>query len=169
MTLHYVNFSAEINPSTTEALIATLPSSAIKERRKSICCFRLPGGSVMHGFTLFNVLRAMPIKLITHNVGNVELDWERDFLAAAERYACPHSTFMFHGVGFDVTSGVRLEDKLLREHLDSISSDHRRIGAVVGQATSLKEEEVVNLFKEARTKDAAWAEKVGMIQAGAQT
>jgi hypothetical protein len=72
---------------------------------------------------------------------------------------------MFHGVGFDVTGGVRLEDKLLREQLDSIATDHRRIGGVIGQATSLKEEEVVELFKEARTKDAAWAEKVGMINA----
>jgi ATP-dependent Clp protease, protease subunit len=165
MTLHYVNFSAEINPSTTEGLIAGIAQLCNQGATEVHLLLSTPGGSVMHGFTLFNVLRAMRIKLITHNVGNVDSIGNVIFLAAAERYACPHSTFMFHGVGFDVTSGVRLEDKLLREHLDSISSDHRRIGAVVGQATGLKEEEVVNLFKEARTKDAAWAEKVGMIQA----
>ena len=46
---------------------------------------------------------------------------------------------------------------------DSISSDHRRIGAIIGQHSSLKETDVVELFKEARTKDAVWAQDVGII------
>ena len=111
------------------------------------------------------VLRALPVKLITHNMGNVDSIGNVIFLAGAERYACPNSTFMFHGVGFDVMGGVRLVDQMLREHLDSIGSDHRRIGAVIGQHTTLKEAEVVELFKEARTKDAIWAKDVGMINA----
>lgn len=31
-----------------------------------------PGGSVMNGLNLYNVLRALPFKIITHNVGNVD-------------------------------------------------------------------------------------------------
>ena len=77
----------------------------------------------------------------------------------------PDSTFMFHGVGRDAGSGIRLEDKMLREALDSIDADHRRIGAIIGGHTTLDEAQVVELFAEARTKDAAWAEQVGMINA----
>ena len=58
----------------------------------------------MNGMNLYNVMRAMPFKLITHNVGNVDSIGNAIFLAGVARYACPHSTFMFHGVGFNCDS-----------------------------------------------------------------
>jgi ATP-dependent protease ClpP protease subunit len=87
------------------------------------------------------------------------------FLAGSERYACAHSTFMFHGVGFDLAGSLRLEDKMLRERLDSIASDHKRIGDIIGKHSTLQTGDVVQLFTEARTKDAAWAQSVGLINA----
>ena len=48
------------------------------------------------------LLAAMPFKLATHNVGRVNSIGNVVFLAGEERYAVPHSAFMFHGVGFDV-------------------------------------------------------------------
>ena len=69
----------------------------------------------MNGLNLYNVLRALPTKLITHNVGNVDSIGNAIFLAGVERYACPHSTFMFHGVGFDAPANSRFEEKNLRE------------------------------------------------------
>ena len=83
-------------------------------------------------------------------------------LAGKERYASPHSTFMFHGVGFNVNQ-TRLEEKTLREKLDSILQDQRRIGSIIGERTKLNERQVRNLFREARTKDADWAKSVGII------
>jgi ATP-dependent protease ClpP protease subunit len=83
-----------------------------------------PGGSVMYGMNLYNVLRAFPIKLITHNVGNVDSMGNAVFLAGEERFACPHSTFMFHGVGFDFNGQFRLEEKLCKEKLEAIHAEH---------------------------------------------
>jgi ATP-dependent protease ClpP protease subunit len=74
-----------------------------------------PGGGAMHGITLYNTLRGFPFELITHNVGCVNSIGNAVFLAGGKRYACPRSTFMFHGVGFDVTGTIRLEEKLLLE------------------------------------------------------
>jgi ATP-dependent protease ClpP protease subunit len=124
-----------------------------------------PGGSVMHGCTIYNTLRALPVKITTHNVGNVDSIGNVIFLAGTERHACPHSTFMFHGVGFDLNGQFRLEDKFLRERLDSIEADHKRIGEIIGKHTSLQAGDVVQLFTEARTKDAAWAHSVGIVNA----
>lgn len=163
MSVHYLSFSAEINPSTTEHLINVMAQLSNQGATEVHLMLSTPGGSVMHGITIYNVLRALPPKIITHNVGNVDSIGNVIFLAGAERHACPNSTFMFHGVGFDVNAGVRLVDQNLREHLDSISSDHKRIGAIIGQHTSLDEAAVVELFKEARTKDAVWAQGVGMV------
>jgi ATP-dependent protease ClpP protease subunit len=53
---------------------------------------------VAQGINIYNVLCGMPFKLVTHNVGNVDSIGDVVFLAGETRYACAHSTFMFHGV-----------------------------------------------------------------------
>jgi ATP-dependent protease ClpP protease subunit len=122
-----------------------------------------PGGNVMHGINLYNMLRAMPFRLVTHNVGNVDSIGNAVFLAGELRVACPHSTFMFHGVGFDVGQGLRLEEKTLRERLAGVLSDQERIGAIIEERTSLTPEQVAPLFTEAQTKDAAYAVSTGIV------
>ena len=53
---------------------------------------------VMNGLNLYNVLRGLPIELVTHKVGNVDSIGNTVLMAGSKRYACQHSTFMFHGV-----------------------------------------------------------------------
>jgi hypothetical protein len=43
---------------------------------------------------------------------------------------------MFHGVGFD-RPAQRLEEKQLREMMDGITSDQRRIAAVIASRTNI--------------------------------
>jgi ATP-dependent Clp protease, protease subunit len=159
----YISFSAEINPSTTESLIALISQHVNNGVREIYLMMSTPGGSVMNGLNLYNVLRALPIKLITHNVGNVDSIGNAIFLAGEERYACPHSTFMFHGVGFDVVSPMRFEEKNLRERLNSILADQDRIGSIIKERTRIDEGEIKGLFAEARTKDSDYARSVGIV------
>ena len=159
----YISFSAEIVPKTTETLIAACGEQANKRVETVYLLLSTSGGSVMHGINLYNVLRAFPFELITHNVGNVDSIGNAVFLAGTKRYACPQSTFMFHGVGYNVKGQQRLEEKLLRERLDGIMKDQERIGSIIGQHTKLEAKEIRDLFREARTKDADFALKVGII------
>lgn len=101
----YVSFSAEINANTTESLIALLSDLSNKGTQRVYLMLSTPGGSVMHGITLYNVLRAFPFRLTTHNVGNVDSIGNAIFLAGEERLASPHSTFMF--TEWDWTSASR--------------------------------------------------------------
>lgn len=144
-----VSFSAEINPSTTESLIAVLANCANQRTKEVYLMISTPGGTVMNGMNLYNVLRAMPFKLVTHNVGNVDSIGNAVFLAGSERYACPHSTFMFHGVGRNVPSGTRLEEKSVKETLDSILADQKRIGSIIKDRTKLDDAQIADLFTEA--------------------
>lgn len=159
----YVSFSAEINANTTEQLIAVMGKQANDGVDHVYLMISSPGGSVMNGLNLYNVLRAMPFKLTTHNVGNVDSIANAIFLAGDERYACPHSTFMFHGVGFNVSAGARFEQKDLQEKLDGLLADQRRIGSIITERSSLDDNELSELFREARTKDAAFAQERGLI------
>ena len=65
----YVSFTAEINASTTENLLAGCANLANAGVKTVYLLLSTPGGQVLQGITLYNTLRAMPFKLITHNVG----------------------------------------------------------------------------------------------------
>ena len=159
----YISFSAEIVPHTTESLIALLGQQVNQGVQVVHLLLSTPGGSVMHGMNLYNVLRGLPIELITHNVGNVDSIGNAVFLAGEKRYATQHSTFMFHGVGFDLPNQSRLEEKFLRERLGSILADQKRIGSVITERTSIGEQAVSDLFREAQTKDSAFAVSNGIV------
>ena len=161
--LVYVSFSAEINVKTTESLIAVLSNLANLNVGAVNLLISTPGGSVMNGLNLYNVLKGMPFELTTHNVGNVDSIGNMVFLAGRRRYATATATFMFHGVGFTLDKGGRLEEKDLRERLDGILSDQTRIGQVISQHTRLTEEEVAGLFRQAQTKDAHFAVEKGIV------
>lgn len=160
--LAYVSFSAEINANTAESLIALMAKLANEGVQEVYLLLSTPGGSVMYGMNLYNVLRAMPFKLTVHNVGNVDSIGNAVFLAGSQRLACQHSTFMFHGVGFNVDGG-RLEEKALREKLDGVLSDQKRIGSIIAERTKIDPAEVEGLFREAQTKDAAYAVGCGIV------
>ena len=70
---------------------------------------------------------------------------------------------MFHGVGFDTPQGTRLEEKLLRERLQAIEADQRRIGQILEERTQLTREQVDGLFLEAHTKDSTYAIGCGIV------
>jgi ATP-dependent protease ClpP protease subunit len=160
----YVIFSAEINPKTAESLLAVMANCATQGVKKFYLVLSTPGGDVAQGMTLYNTLRGMPYKVITHNVGNVDSIGNAVFLAGEERYACKHSTFMFHGVGFNVANQtIRLEEKNVREFLDNILSNHARIGTIIEERTKIDKAAIPELFREAQTKDATFAVGVGII------
>src|SRR5438105_15215469 len=90
----FVSFSADVNPQTTEVLLGNVAHLIGQGFRKINLLLSTPGGSVAHGITIFNVLRGMPIELITHNVGNVDSIGTVVFLAGSKRYSCSQATFM---------------------------------------------------------------------------
>ena len=114
-------------------------------------------GNVNAEIHCYNVLRALPVKLITHNVGNIDSIANVIYLAGERRYASPSSSFMFHGVGFDLNGPFRLEEKLIRESLDVIVSDHDRIGRIFIDRSNLGLAESTELYREQRRKDPDWA------------
>jgi ATP-dependent protease ClpP protease subunit len=159
----FVSFSAEVVPHTTESLIGAMAQCVERGVREVHLLLSTPGGSVMHGLNLYNVLRAMPFELVTHNVGNVNSIGNAVFLAGTRRYACPHSTFMFHGVGFDTQPGMRLEEKVLRERLGGVLADQKLIAGIIEERTQLAPRQIQALFREAQTKDATYAVGAGIV------
>ncbi|MEE9167283.1 MAG: ATP-dependent Clp protease proteolytic subunit [Candidatus Neomarinimicrobiota bacterium] len=161
--LVYVSFSAEISPATTESLINVMSRLANLEVREVYLLLSTPGGSVMNGMNLYNVLEGMPFELSIHNVGNVDSIGNAIFLAGQKRYATPNATFIFHGVGFNSPENQRLEEKYFREKLGGLLSDQKRIGDIITGHTDITKQEIEELFRETQTKDATFALDKGLI------
>jgi ATP-dependent protease ClpP protease subunit len=162
MSTTYLNFHAPINNITAQHLMATCSQIIATGASEIYLMLSTPGGRVDSGLTLYNFLCALPCNVVTHNMGNIDSIGNAIFLAGKTRRACAHSTFMFHGVGFDIQN-QRFEEKNLRESLDSVLKDQKRIGDIIVAQTSLTDDEAGKLFTEARTKDANDALKAGII------
>lgn len=158
----FVSFSAEVTVQTTEGLLNTMANCANGGITEVHLLLSSPGGSVMHGINVYNVLRGFPFKLVTHNVGNVDSIGNAIFLAGEERYACPHSTFMFHGVAYS-GNGQTFDAKLAKERLDGLRADEARISSIITDRTSLSKTRVGSFFKTARTLTAQDALGGGIV------
>jgi len=64
----YVSFSAEINANTTESLIAAISNMVNKGVKQVYLMISTPGGSVMNGMNLYNVLKALQLKYLTKTI-----------------------------------------------------------------------------------------------------
>lgn len=160
----YVSFSSEVVPATTEQLLKVCCDVVTRGVKNIYLLLSTLGGSVTHGITIYNVLRALPAKIITHNVGSVNSIGNVIFLAGEERYANPFTTFMFHGVGFDVQQNVRFEERLLTERLEGLKAEQSKIAAIIKSRSCFpSDEDIEKLFLVAATKDTDFAKNHRII------
>ena len=122
----YVIFQAPFDMKSSQQLIAVCTQLVQRGTKEIYLALSTPGGSVTAGLTAYSVLRALPASVLTHNIGNVDSIGNAVFLAGERRIACPHSTFMFHGVAFDMPAGARADERFLKERLAAIGADQRR-------------------------------------------
>jgi ATP-dependent Clp protease, protease subunit len=163
MPTTYINFHAAINQFTTQNLMTVISQKMATGTNEFYILFSTPGGEVPSGMTVYNFLRGIPATVTMHNIGNVDSIGNAIFLAASTRIACPHSTFMFHGVGFDIKS-LQLEEKNSRELLGGILADQARIGDIIVDRTNIQRRRARELFRKATTKNAQEALASVLVQ-----
>lgn len=159
----YLAFSAGVDQNSSQQLIAVCAQHANAGVDEIVLVLSTPGGQVDPGIMVYNVLRALPVKLTTFNVGAVNSIGNAIFLAGEKRYAAPGTTFLFHGVGVDINGKVRLEEKNLTETLEGIKVGQQKIGDIISGRTNINTEEAQGLFYRQETKDTDFALNKGII------
>lgn len=163
MSEHHILFAAPIDPPHMNNFAVLLNGLRAQGVTKVTIAMNTPGGGTIPGIAAYNLMRAMPFKIVTHNIGNVDSIGNVLFLAGEERHACPVATFMFHGVGIDSVPNERLEEKNLREKLDLVIADQTRISQLIASRTDLAVEDCMELFREQKTRSAEWAKERGFV------
>lgn len=159
----YIKFSSPINSQTSQVLMNFLSERVNNGEKEFYFLISSPGGSVNDGIVLYNFIKALPAKIVMHNIGAIDSIATVIFLSAEERYCNPHSSFLFHGVGIDVGQPQRFDEKALKEQLIMIERDQRNISNIISERTKLKEEDIKEMFFRAKTKNPQEAKEMGII------
>lgn len=160
---HTILFSADITPLAANNFINILTQLGQNGCTKLTIGINSSGGNVVAGVLLYNALMAMPYPVATHNLSNVDSIANVIFMAGKERKACAGATFMFHGVSFAGQPGEVLDEPRLREKLDVVTADHKRLAQIIAKHTSLTAKQCMLLFKQQGTRGTQWALDKGVI------
>ncbi len=160
----YISFMENINEKTMQSFLSTIAQQLNKGIQNFHLLLSTSGGSVMAGIDTYYKLKALPINLITYNTGSISSVGNLLYLAGDYRYAAPHCSFMFHGVGLSVGQNQRIEEKKLREHLAGLQRDQERLANIVEErCNNVNVEEARNLFLEGTFKTAEEAKSMGLV------
>jgi ATP-dependent Clp protease protease subunit len=160
----YINYVDGIDVGRVKNLMGIISSIVAQEKPDILYfLFSSSGGEVDAGVALYNFLKALPVKIVMHNIGSIDSIANVIFMAGSRRYAVPHATFLFHGVQMHINNPTTLALPNLKEMLDRINKNHNTIAGIVCENSELEEEEVRKLFAEGETKDVDFASKKGII------
>lgn len=141
-----ISFSAFVYPQTASVFLAAITNSVNKGHEEIHVLLSTPGGNVSDGITIYNTIRALPVPVVMYNVGNVNSIGNVVFQSGKRKVAAPSSSFMFHGVGFDIHKETRMELKELQEKVASLKNDQSLISDIMVKHTKLSADDVDELF-----------------------
>lgn len=112
---------------------------------------------------MFNLHRALPLKVITHNIYEIGSVANVLFLAGDESFAHKYLSFFIHGLSWNFEQ----KTSLLRERMAEISGrfdqDHSRYLAILRETTVFGVRELVGLIRDHRIISPAEARKTKLI------
>ena len=75
------------------------------------------------------------MEISTHNFGDVYSIAVVSFYAGNKRYCVPHTRFLLHGIGFDITTPTRFNEHSLDERVKGSRLDRETIASIIAGAT----------------------------------
>jgi ATP-dependent protease ClpP protease subunit len=161
----YVSFVRPINSDTASPLLNACNQVVNSGARQLNLLLSSPGGQIDPGFAIYNQLIALPIELITHNIGSIDSTANIIFLCGIRRLSCANSTFLFHGIHWLFPSPTEVIKPKLMEIVSSLQAAENRMRDVIVSKSSLTIQEVDVFFAEGANKDAPFALSKGIIHA----
>ncbi len=162
--IFYVNYFDRIDDQRVRALMTACSDILIQHRPDTLYfLFASGGGFVNAGIVFHNFLRSLPAKVVMHNMGAIDSIATCIFLAGTERYACPHSSFLFHGVEWTFSQPTSVPANKLAEFSSQLRQDEQKMSNIYTERTKLTESEVRELFMQGESKAPAFAKEKEII------
>jgi ATP-dependent Clp protease protease subunit len=163
MKIKYLTFHGPIKESSARNLMA-LCSDAIQDSYNEIyIAFSSLGGAVHSGITLFNFLKALPVKLTFHNIAVIDSIANIIFLAGHSRFACKTSRFLIHGPSNSFAKEQPFNVWQLYELAESLKNDQEKMSDIISQHTSISATDLSKWFIKGETITPERASDLGII------
>jgi len=133
--VHVINFAGSLNQATSDGLRNICLQALHQEAREIRLNLACEGGSSFHGFALYGFLRALPVPLVTHNLGSIESMGLIVYLAGQKRLVSPHGRFLIRPLSLRAPATPEIDLGALRVHHDSLDDDLERLAKIFDQQT----------------------------------
>jgi ATP-dependent Clp protease, protease subunit len=123
------------------------------------------GGSIEEAFALYNLLMALPAKIITVNMGQIASAGNIPFLAGDERWSCPQSYFHFHNLSWTYTAPQMVQRMQLADHAQILDIERSLYKEIFKARTTLTDDdfESLHFIEQPMVKGTGFAQEKGII------
>jgi ATP-dependent Clp protease, protease subunit len=112
----YIVFTADVQTAQAGRLRAAL-TQASNAGDEIYLLISSGGGNVFEGMSIAAYMKSLPVKVITHNMGQIDSIAGVIFAAGSTRYANRNSSFLFHGVSMHYSNNDFIESQLESQYL----------------------------------------------------
>jgi ATP-dependent protease ClpP protease subunit len=121
------------------------------------------GGNVNEGLNISALMKTLPVKITTHNIGQTDSVANVIFAAGAPRYAMANASFLFHGVSMSYEKMSLIESQI-EEQYKTVKRLRTDIATAFAAYTGVALADVENLMVSGATiLTAAEAQGKGII------
>ena len=161
----YIQFMAGVNPQTSSVLVQNINDFVRQGFEKIHLLISTPGGSVFHGLSIYNMLKGLPVEVITYNFGSVDSIGVILFCAGRERYSVPNARFLIHEVSFTIQgqAGLSFDEYMLHEHLKNLKIDKSNIAKVIASTIGKTEKDILKMINERTTLSPEQAKEIALV------
>lgn len=124
------------------------------------------GGSIEDALAIYNLIEALPVDVVTVNMGQIASAGILPFLAGGECWACKHSYFHFHNLSWTYNPAQTIHRIQMADHVNIIDKERELYRAILKENTDLTDAdfETLKLLDQPLVWDASFAEEKGIIQ-----
>jgi len=159
---HYVIFDGGIESVAVKSLMAAVGNLVSKGADRVHLVVASGGGSTRLALEAYAFLRALPVRIVTWNIADVQSSATILFLAGEERIAGPAARFMLHPLTWDMKS--QFNDREMTEARAQLGFDVARFVDIYKERTSLSAAQIDQLEHGTLFLDANEALQAGLVQ-----
>ena len=159
---HYVMFDGGIEAVPVKSLMAEVGGLVAKGADRVHLVVTSGGGSTRLALEAYAFLRALPVRVVTWNIADVQSAATVLFLAGEERIAGPAARFMLHPLTWDMKGPFN--DRDMTEARAELGYDIVRFVDIYKERTSLSAAQIDQLQHGKLFLDANEALKAGLVQ-----
>ncbi len=116
----YIVFNADVQVAQVAKLRQAITEAINGGATELYLAISSGGGNVFEGLSIAALLKALPIEVITHNVGQIDSVASVIFATGKKRYANKNANFLFHGVTQQFGNQTLSESQILEVYKNTV-------------------------------------------------